>query len=434
MGIIRLNKTKKIAIASIAGLVVLLAVVLPLSVGNSDSTSKLSAASTSNGGNASPTGSGTGSTENDVDTGRTDNVYEETNTNTGTDTVTTTVTEDVTESTGMLAPEFNENCPCFTAESLDIAVTQVASGAFTFNPEKTCTGSATGSDGIIYNDFSGEHPAAMGFQVMDGECREADALYVIDGKENASCRELLAAKCSEHASVIAAASLATATKDGCEHFSAKDVSPVVDRLNAGLVTANKNNCQEFSIGYSSSLSWMEDDIAREYSTTFDESTGEYKVVADDQIFITDSATKNACAAIVDNACKSLVSVKMADGCEYFSKSDMDGIVEAINGGVMVAADNSCPEVSIGGSTQTLSWLEDISDGTKAFRTYSASWDESLSAAVVRKDDQVHTVNFEVMSSCAAVIKTACDMIKGKPDDGVISISGGQSDDRRLSPG
>ncbi len=36
MGMIRLSKTKKIAIACIAGFVVLLAVVLPLSVGNSD--------------------------------------------------------------------------------------------------------------------------------------------------------------------------------------------------------------------------------------------------------------------------------------------------------------------------------------------------------------------------------------------------------------
>ena len=258
---------------------------------------------------------------------------------------------------------------------------------------------------------------------MDGECREADVLQMTDEQENASCRALLADKCSEHASTIAAASLATATKDGCEHFSAKDVSPVVDRLNAGLVTASKNNCQEFSIGFSSSLSWTEDGIAREYSTTFDESTGEYNVVADDQVFTTDSDTKNACAAIVDNACKSLVSVKKADGCEYFSKFDMVGIVEAINGGLMEATEDSCPEISTT-SIQTLSWLQDTSASQKTFRIYSASWDESLEYAVVQIDDTIHEVEFDVMSSCSAVIESACDMIKGKPDDGVISINGG----------
>lgn len=424
MGMIRLSKTKKIAIASIAGFVVLLAVVLPLSVGNSDKSSELSA----NGGNASPTGTGSDENDVDMDTGRTDNVFEDTDTGTGTGTDTGTIitgTEDVIESTGMLAPEIVENCPCFTADSLDNAVTQVASGLFAFNPEKTCTGSATGPDGIFFTDLSGDAPAIMGYAVMDGECRDADVLSLTNAEENASCRELLADKCSQHASVIAADGITTIEKDdGCEHFSAKDLSPVVDQLNAGLITANKNSCQEISIGFGSTLTWTDDGVVREFSTSFDESTGEYKVKKDDQEFITDSKTKNACAAIVDNACKSLTSVKMADGCTYFSKFDMVGIVEAINGGSMKATENSCPEVSIGGSTQTFSWFEDVGENQKTFRTYSASWDESLGAAVVQIDDTVHEVPMEVMSSCSQVIKSACAMIKEKPSDGVISISGG----------
>lgn len=259
----------------------------------------------------------------------------------------------------------------------------------------------------------------MGVQVLDGECWEGDAVYLTDESQNASCRQLLAAKCSQHSSTLSL----TAAKDACVHFDADDISLVVGKLNSGLVTPSQFNCPEASIGFSSTLSWTEGGRTRMYSTNFDQANGDYQVMVDDQIFTTDAVTKNACSALVDDACKNLYSVKIADGCEFFSKFDMDGIVEAINGGLMVASTESCPEYTIGGSSQILSWYEDQGDGSNIFRTFSASWDESLSKPVVKVDDQVHTVEMDVMQSCAAVINTACNEIKKKPGDGVISING-----------
>ena len=49
------------------------------------------------------------------------------------------------------------SCPCFDADDLDKAAADVASGSYTFKPATTCTGSDSGSNGIVYTDTSREY-------------------------------------------------------------------------------------------------------------------------------------------------------------------------------------------------------------------------------------------------------------------------------------
>ena len=62
------------------------------------------------------------------------------------------------------------SCPCFDADDLDKAAANVASGSYTFKPATTCTGSDSGSNGIIYTNDSMGYPIMVRMFVSSPSC------------------------------------------------------------------------------------------------------------------------------------------------------------------------------------------------------------------------------------------------------------------------
>jgi hypothetical protein len=100
------------------------------------------------------------------------------------------------------------SCPCFDANDLDKAAADVASGSYTFKPATTCTGSDSGSNGIVYTDSSRGYDRLMGYEVRSDSCRKSDIFFFTSASENSVCKSLLTSKCAEHSSTFDAATAA----------------------------------------------------------------------------------------------------------------------------------------------------------------------------------------------------------------------------------
>uniref|UniRef100_A0A7S3VC37 Uncharacterized protein n=2 Tax=Chaetoceros debilis TaxID=122233 RepID=A0A7S3VC37_9STRA len=99
-------------------------------------------------------------------------------------------------------------CPCFDTEDLDKAAEDVASGSYTFRSATTCTGSDSGSTGIVYTNDSTGYSIMMGCEVRANSCRKSDMFRETSASENSACRSLITSKCVEHSSIFAAAAAA----------------------------------------------------------------------------------------------------------------------------------------------------------------------------------------------------------------------------------
>jgi len=129
-------------------------------------------------------------------------------------------------------------CPCFNAQDLDKASTDIASGSYTFYPETTCKGkdSASATNSITYTNDEMGYPAMLGYEVTIGECRKSDMIFMASAPEEAACRSLLNDKCTEHSSVFAAAAAVADESATCPCFDTEDLDKAAEDVASGSYT------------------------------------------------------------------------------------------------------------------------------------------------------------------------------------------------------
>lgn len=191
----KIDRTKKIALAGLAVTVLMLAIVLPVALNNSERNAEINGASSSSG--------AVQSEENEIT-----EEYETTTTGDAQDDAQDDPQAEQREpGSEQDIPTVTAKCPCFDLSSLERAVSDITEiERYFYHSDSSCTGEA--NTGIVYSALiegrrSGDfHPRAMGYTVGDGHCRDYDIIYHLDDDQEHACRSLIEQTCTKHEGVL----------------------------------------------------------------------------------------------------------------------------------------------------------------------------------------------------------------------------------------
>jgi len=195
-------------------------------------------------------------------------------------------------------------CPCFNAQDLDKASTDIASGSYTFYPETTCKGmeSASATNSITYTNDEMGYPAMLGYEVTIGECRKSDMIFMASAPEEAACRSLLNDKCTEHSSVFAAAAAAVVESASatCPCFDTEDLDKAAEDVASGSYTFRSATTCTGSDSGSTGIVYTND--SRGYSIMMGCEVRANSCRKSDMFRETSASENSACRSLITSKC------------------------------------------------------------------------------------------------------------------------------------
>jgi hypothetical protein len=413
---IRMNlstcKKKSIMLAGVVGVIVILAIVLPITTANSgderNSKNSMSAAGVENSENDGDLGRGTDTDNNNAAGAPVLSGDESEGEGEG---------EREAEGEAAESPQIglSATCPCFNAEDLDKASRDIASGSYTFYPDTTCKDSASGTNSITYTNDEMGYPAMLGYEVTIGECRKSDMIFMASAPEEAACRTLLNDKCTEHSSVFAAAAAAAALPVAdesatCPCFNAEDLDKAAADVASGSYTFESATTCTGSDSGSNGIIYTND--SRGYPIMLGYEVRSDSCRKSDTSRLTSASENSACRSLLNDKCTEHSSVFAATAaaapapvadesatCPCFGTDDLDkAAVDVASGSYTFKSATTCT-----GSDSGSNGIIYTNDS----RGYPIMLGYEVRSDSCRKSDTFRLTSASENSACRSLLTSKC---------------------------